>query len=104
MINILKLNYYGENQKLIEPKEFFSKTKKVILNIKRIMIDNCFCDLVSQTTGEAFRGLLESNKEELDSEDEYIVILKNEDGYLLRQEIKDNIEDEIVINEWEVIL
>lgn len=84
----------------IDPKEFFSKTKDKELNLERVMLDNHDCNLISKVTGQEFRGLLEATKEELETDDEYIMILKLNNEYFIRQEVYDSFEDEIVSSEW----
>ncbi len=95
MINI---NTYND---FIDVKEFFNNTKDVELNLKRVMFDNCKCSLVSKVTGQELRRLLDGIKEEVESEDEYIFIIKVNNGYFIRQEVRDELGDEF-INEWMV--
>lgn len=96
MINI---NTYND---FIDAKEFFNNTKEEILNITRTMFDNCKCNLISKVTGQELKGLLDATKEELETDDEYIFITKMNDGYLIRQEVYDDFEEEYVCNEWVV--
>lgn len=95
MININTYNNF------VDTKEFFNNTKNVELNLKRTMFDNCKCSLVSRLTGQELRGLLDGIKEELETADEYIFITKVNNGYFIRQEIKDELGDGFV-NEWVV--
>ncbi|EGT3606935.1 hypothetical protein FKF97_11070 [Clostridium perfringens] len=98
MVNLTTYDEYNS----VEPKEFFDKTRKEVLNLNRITFDNCRCNLISKLTGQAFRDLLNGIKEENESEDEYILILKTKNVYYIRQEVRDELEDETVINEWEM--
>ncbi|XZN14368.1 hypothetical protein ACSW9O_16015 (plasmid) [Clostridium perfringens] len=98
---MVNLTTYDEFN-FVDPEEFFNKTRKEVLNLNRITFDNCRCNMVSKLTGQAFKDLLDGIKEEIESEDEYILILKTKKGYLIRQEARDELEDETVINEWEM--
>lgn len=97
---MIDLNFKIYDGMYIDPKEFFSKIKNIELNLERTMLDNCVCNLVSKVTGQELKGLLDATKEELETDDEYIMILKVNNEYFVRQEVYDDFEEEFVVNEW----
>lgn len=97
-IKKIKVKIYDEG--LVDPEEFFIKTKDTTLNLERLMHDNRRVKKLQCLTGQAFRSLLDGIKEEVESEDEYIFITKNKEGYLIRHEVRDDFEDIDICNEW----
>lgn len=97
----INVKIYDEG--FVDPEEFFIKTKDTTLNLERLMHDNRRIKQLQCLTGQAFRDLLDGIKEEVESDDEYIFITKVNDGYFIRQEVRDDFEDIGICNEWALI-
>ena len=96
------LNFKIYDEIFIDPKEFFLKTKDKELNLERFIYDNESVYLKQSMNGYDFRCLLSGIKEDVEAEKEYITIAKVNDGIMIRHKVRDEFEDEFIINEWMV--
>ncbi len=92
--------YFLDNKLLIDPDQFFSKTKDLQLNLERLVYDNEPVNFKQKMNGQEFRGLLLGIKEDVEAEEEYIIISKTGYGINIRHQVYDEFEDENVVNEW----
>lgn len=95
------LNFKIYDEIFIDPDEFFNKTKNKELNLERFIYDNESVYLKQHMNGYDFRCLLSGIMEDVETEEEYIVIAKVNDGIMIRHKVRDEFEDEF-INEWMV--
>ncbi|PWX33349.1 hypothetical protein CYK93_00260 [Clostridium perfringens] len=94
----LNLNTYDEI--FIDPEEFFNKTKNEELNLERFIYDNESVYLKQNMNGYDFRCLLSGIKEDVEADKEYIIVARINDGIMIRHKVRDEFEDEFIINEW----
>ncbi|MGV1038679.1 hypothetical protein [Clostridium perfringens] len=92
----LNLNTYDGI--FIDPKEFFSKTKDMELNLERFVYDNESVLFKENMSGYDFRCLLSGIKEDVEAEEEHITVAKVNDGIMIRHKVRDEFED--ICNEW----
>lgn len=96
------INFKIYDEIFIDPKEFFSKTKNKELNLERFIYDNESVYLKQHMNGYDFRCLLSGIKEDVEADKEYITVAKVNDGIMIRHKVRDEFEDEFIINEWMV--
>lgn len=88
------------NGEMVETTDFFNKTNSIAMDLERLMLDNAKVKFKQQLTGQQLTSLINVLYEDIEDTYIYKLILKVNNGYLIRVSGFDPFEEEEVINEW----